>query len=443
VLLIQKSTKIIMLKLSKKACLACGSIFQPRTEVHEYCCNACRTAGHRKRHAIEEPLFLKGASKPIVTTLKVVENVSVKSPNKFDAKPVIPPDFTDIGVTVYIANPAFVNSAKEYQICVENTAILEKKRQALKREIDKLNGRSSKAKGAIFGGVAAVSFALTKISKRKIVNPIVFIYLLPIAFVGGIIGKSLAAVAHFGSKKAQKLAEADEKEIELLQIEQQILISKGKEKDVKIERDAVQQQIARYDKISKDEDFVPYQDVTNQNAISLESLKNKKFKTLPFSDKWQDLIGTPEANFCMMVYGKPGQGKSYFTLELSEYLASNFGDVLFNSSEEGSSLSLQNKVVNLNPENIFLGRADDIKSLQFLLTQSPYKFVVIDSINHMNITPEDLRKLRGLHPTKGFICIFQSTKSGDFKGSNEYEHDADISIKIENRKAECMKTRYK
>ena len=61
----------------------------------------------------------------------------------------------------------------------------------------------------------------------------------------------------------------------------------------------------------------------------------------------------------------------------------------------------------------------------------------------MNITPEDLRKLRGLHPCKGFICILQSTKSGDFKGSNEYEHDAYISIKIDNRRTEYMETRYK
>ena len=145
----------------------------------------------------------------------------------------------------------------------------------------------------------------------------------------------------------------------------------------------------------------------------------------------------------MIVYGKPGQGKSYFTLELSEYLASNFGTVLFNSSEEGASLSLQNKINNFNMENIFLGSADHVNSLQFLLTQSPYKFVVIDSVNHMNITSEDLRKLRGLHPSIAFICILQSTKSGDFKGSNEYEHDADVSIKIDSRTPECMKTRYK
>ena len=298
-------------------------------------------------------------------------------------------------------------------------------------------------KGIILGGLGTVALGFATIYfKAKNTSPLWYLLIIPAAIVGAMAGGALSVASYFGSDKAQKLAQANEKEKELLELEQEILNSKAQEEDIKIERDAVNKQIARYEKITIDEEYVEFQDVSNQKAISLESLKSKKFKTLEFTDKWQELIGTPEANFCMMVYGKPGQGKSYFTLELSEYLASNFGTVLFNSSEEGSSLSLQNKISNFNMENIFLGSANDVNSLQFLLTKSPYKFVVIDSVNHMNITPEDLRKLRGLHPTKGFICILQSTKNGDFKGSNEYEHDADISIKIENRKPECMKTRY-
>lgn len=46
-----------MSKFSKRACSVCGTIFQPRSEIHEYCSGSCRTEGHRKRHAIEEPSF--------------------------------------------------------------------------------------------------------------------------------------------------------------------------------------------------------------------------------------------------------------------------------------------------------------------------------------------------------------------------------------------------
>jgi hypothetical protein len=433
-----------MPKFSKRACSICGTIFQPRSEIHEYCSGSCRTEGHRKRHAIEEPAFLSNAKKSIDTPLKVVENISSEFSNKPLSTTDTILDFTDIGVTEYIANPAYIKSVKAYQACLENTVMLEKKRETLKSEINKLNGGSSKAKGMVLGGLATAGLGFVTIYfKAKNTNPLWYLLIIPAAIVGAIAGGALTVASYFGSDKAQKLAQANEKEKELLQLDQEILNSKTKEKDIKIERDAVQKQIARYEKISPEVIYDEFEDLSKQKAISLESLKSKKFNTWKFSDKWKDLIGTPEANFCMMVYGKPGQGKSYFTLELSEYLASNFGTVLFNSSEEGSSLSLQNKIVDFNMENIFLGSADHINSLQLLLTQSPYKFVVIDSVNHMNITPEDLRKLRGLHPTKAFICILQSTKGGDFKGSNEYEHDADISIKIDNRKPECMKTRYK
>ena len=433
-----------MSKFSKRACSVCGTIFQPRSEIHEYCSGSCRTEGHRKRHAIEEPSFLSNHKKLIDTPLKAVEDVFSEFSNKPLSTTDTVLDFTDIGVTEYIANPAYVKSAKAYQACLENTAMLEKKRETLKSEINKLNGGSSKAKGMVLGGLAtvAVGFAIIYF-KAKNTNPLWYLLIIPAAIVGVIAGGALSVASYFGSDEAQKLAQANEKEKDLLQLDQEILNSKTKEKDIKIERDAVQKQIARYEKISPEVIYNEFEDLSKQKAISLESLKSKKFNTWKFSDKWKDLIGTPEANFCMMVYGKPGQGKSYFTLELSEYLASNFGTVLFNSSEEGPSLSLQNKVINLNTGNIYLGRADDIKSLQFLLTQSPYKFVVIDSVNHMNITPEDLRKLRGSHPSIAFICILQSTKSGDFKGSNEYEHDADVSIKIDSRTPECMKTRYK
>ena len=432
-----------MPKFSKRACSICGTIFQPRRVIHEYCSGSCRTEGHRKRHAIEEPAFLSNAKKSIDTPLKVVEGVSSEFSNKPLSTTDTILDFTDIGVTEYIANPAYVKSVKAYQACLENTVMLDKKRETLKSEINKLNGGSSKAKGMVLGGLATVGLGFATIYfKAKNTNPLWYLLIIPAAIIGVIAGRALSVASYFGSDKAEKLAQANEKEIELLQLEQEILNSKAKENDIKIERDAVQKQIARYEKISQDVVYDDFQDLTNQKAISLESLKSKKFKTLPFSDKWKDLIGTPEANFCMMVYGNPGQGKSYFTLELSEYLAHHFGKVLFNSSEEGSSLSLQNKINHFDMANIYLGDAKDINSLQYLLSQSPYKFVVIDSINHMSITPEDLRKLRGLHPDKGFICILQSTKSGDFKGGNEFEHDADISIKIDKRVAECKKTRY-
>ena len=341
-----------MPKFPKRACSICGTIFQPRREIHEYCSGSCLTEGYRKRHAIEEPLFLNNAKKPTETPLKVVKDVPFQSPNKPHSTIDTVLNFGDIGVTEYIANPAYVKAAKEYAACLENIQMLEKKLQNLNSEINNLSGISAKVTGALFGGLATLGlgfgFIYLKAKKGKIlISKILYLLLIPVGILGIIVGGALGVAAYFGSDKAKKLAEAQKKKQEALPLEQEILNLKAKEKDIKIERDAVQKQIARYEKISPDVIYNDFQDLSNQKAISLESLKSKKFKTLEFSDKWQVLVGTPEANFCMMVYGKPGQGESYFTLELSESLASNFGTVLFNSSEEGASLSLQKKSIHL------------------------------------------------------------------------------------------------
>ena len=434
----------------KKPCRHCQKIFQPSKTTHDFCCDGCRSKSHRKQNDIEEPSFLSSPKKS-KESFMVGEGIPVLSPvlspvviQSVQQTTNVKADFGDIGITAYIPNPMYVKLVKDHQACLNNIRLLEAKSKKLSSEIYKLEGRAAKVQGAILGGfvMTCLGFLTIHSKAKKETNPRWFLMLIPAVILGAVIGRALSAATYFGSKKAQKLAELAQKKEELLQLGQEIIASKAQEKEIAIQRDAVNKQIAKYDIITKNEDYTEFQEVTNQNAISLESLKNKDFKTLAFSGKWKELMGTPEANFCMMVHGKPGEGKSYFTLEFSEYLASNFGMVLFNSSEEGASLSLKNKVTHFTVDNIYLGDAMNLSSLQHLLTNSSYKFVVIDSVNHMSITPKELRKLRALHPTKAFICILQATKEGNFKGSNEFEHDVDISIKIANRKPECNKTRY-
>lgn len=435
---------VLMPNFIKKPCRHCQKIFQPSKTTHDFCCDGCRTKSHREQNNIEEPSFLSSPKKPKEYSI-VGEDIAV--PSAVVIQPVQPTtnvNFGDIGITAYFANPEYVKAVKDYQACTKNTRFLIEKSEKSTSEIYRLEGKAAKMQGILLGGLATLGLGFTTIYfNAKNTNPLWYLLLIPAVIVGAIAGAALSVAAFFGSEKAVKLVEVAQKKEELLQLDKEIEVSKSLEKEIIIQRDAVQKQIAKYDIVTKNENYTEFQEVTGANAISLESLKNKHFKTLAFLDKWKELVGTPEANFCMMVYGKPGHGKSYFTLEFSEYLASNFGMILFNSSEEGASLSLKNKIVNFKMDNIYLGNAMNLNSLQVLLAQSAYKFVIIDSINHMNITAEDLRKLRGLHPTKAFICILQATKSGDFKGSNEFEHDADISIKIEDRKSECMKTRYK
>lgn len=64
---------------------------------------------------------------------------------------------------------------------------------------------------------------------------------------------------------------------------------------------------------------------------------------------------------------------------------------------------------------------------------SKYQFIILDSVNKLGLSPQDLEKLKRNNPGKSFIFIFQRTKDGKFKGANSYQHDVDVVIEVPER----------
>ena len=180
-----------------------------------------------------------------------------------------------------------------------------------------------------------------------------------------------------------------------------------------------------------------------KGVMSLDELKKAQFKVLPFSGTWKELIGTPEEKFSLMLYGQSGHGKSYFAMQLAEYLSNNFGTVLYNSAEEGMSLTLQSKIKELKSDSLFISKHKDFSSIKKALKSSKCKFVILDSVNHMDLTPEQVEELRNLDSTRGFVSIHQVTKSGEFKGNNKFLHNCDVEIMVQDRKPIVKKSRYR
>ncbi len=152
---------------------------------------------------------------------------------------------------------------------------------------------------------------------------------------------------------------------------------------------------------------------------------NMEFTTLGFKGKWLELIGDPSSNFTAMVYGKPKMGKSYLCIEFAGYLARNHGKVLYVANEEGLDMTLQMK---LNDKAV---AHPNLYVSSFLPTSlDGYDFIFLDSVNRLGLEPEDLNKLKAANPTKSFIFVFQSTKDGNFRGANSFQHDVDVVIEI-------------
>jgi predicted ATP-dependent serine protease len=159
--------------------------------------------------------------------------------------------------------------------------------------------------------------------------------------------------------------------------------------------------------------------------MSSTDIVNLSFDKLGFKGKWLNLIGDPSSGFTAMIFGKPKMGKSYLAVDFAGYLARNHGTVLYVAREEGIDDTLQQKLKDKNVAH------PDLYVSDYLPTDlSKYDFVFLDSVNKLMLSPEDLEKLKHNYPETSFVYIFQSTKMGNFRGGNEFQHDVDVVIEV-------------
>jgi predicted ATP-dependent serine protease len=118
-------------------------------------------------------------------------------------------------------------------------------------------------------------------------------------------------------------------------------------------------------------------------------------------------------------------GKSYLCIEFAGYLARNHGKVLYVAREEGLDATLQQK---LNDKNV---KHPNLFVSDFLPEDlSAYDFIFLDSVNKLGLSSNDLDVLRKTNHGKSFIFVFQTTKDGNFRGKNEFQHDVDVVIEV-------------
>ena len=167
------------------------------------------------------------------------------------------------------------------------------------------------------------------------------------------------------------------------------------------------------------------QSVPRNTIMSSTDIVNLSFDKLGFKGKWLNLIGDPSSGFTAMIFGKPKMGKSYLAVDFAGYLARNHGTVLYVAREEGIDDTLQQKLKDKNVAH------PDLYVSDYLPTDlSKYDFVFLDSVNKLMLSPEDLEELKHNYPETSFVYIFQSTKMGNFRGGNEFQHDVDVVIEV-------------
>jgi hypothetical protein len=162
----------------------------------------------------------------------------------------------------------------------------------------------------------------------------------------------------------------------------------------------------------------------NNTVYSGAQIVNMRFDSIGLQGKMRELIGDPAPGFKAMIYGKPKQGKSTFAMMFAKELA-KLGRVKYCALEEGFSLTLKDKLVRMgaNVPNLYF--SEDVGDV------GSFKFVVIDSVSEGKFDADQLKALTRQYPKIGFIYVFHATKGGNFRGGQQFAHDVDVIIRVD------------
>ena len=174
-------------------------------------------------------------------------------------------------------------------------------------------------------------------------------------------------------------------------------------------------------------------------TLSAKQVLTIKFDTIRLGGGWDDCVGEIETTWVWFIWGNSGNGKTSAVVSLCKELSA-FGKVLYNSREEGVSLTMQNTLrrygmgelgSRFQLANMSLPELDEKISQQ----RSP-KFVVLDSFQFMGLTYKDFRAFCEKHKNK--LLIFVSRTRGrqpEGRAATSAMYDASCKIWVEGYKA--------
>jgi hypothetical protein len=170
-------------------------------------------------------------------------------------------------------------------------------------------------------------------------------------------------------------------------------------------------------------------------TFSPQQVLEKEFKSIPIPEPWCSLIGEPEYNFSGILFGKAKERKSSAALCFAEAL-SQFGKVLYISSEELISKSLQDRIRmnKIDSNRMRLVGVRSVDDIELCVKRLHPKFVFIDSVQVCSLRLRDFIRLKDVvfKKRKSWHLISQTSNGGKMMLSQGWVHATDYYIKMEN-----------
>ena len=177
-----------------------------------------------------------------------------------------------------------------------------------------------------------------------------------------------------------------------------------------------------------------------KKPVNLRQLAAKRDVEVNFG-KYQDIMGDVDGNCNIIIYGMGGGGKSVLAMQLSYELALLYGKALYNSHEEKTNRTFKKRANDFLPPfnplvKFHTGEEYDFETLCRYIERSKYRVVVIDSVQYMRFTVEQLTEMRQRFKRRKFILIMISfgTGVGSTDGANKLLHACDVKLHVKNGK---------
>jgi hypothetical protein len=173
-------------------------------------------------------------------------------------------------------------------------------------------------------------------------------------------------------------------------------------------------------------------------------------ESMPLAPKWKPIFGEPSNGFKALVYGTAGSGKTTMLMDFCKDFVNSDPNrcVLYITGEQG--VEKNGKVILANSfKRRLIDRNANVPRIEFLVKMPPllalkdYDLLVIDSIQSLDLAPEDLENIADKYPNLSMILVSQITKNGNYRGTTAWAHNPDMVITLpEYGKVETEKNRF-
>lgn len=148
-----------------------------------------------------------------------------------------------------------------------------------------------------------------------------------------------------------------------------------------------------------------------KKALSIVDLMRKNREVYAFEGALREAFGQPEQNGVWFIWGRSGNGKTSFVLQLCKELT-RYGKVAYDSLEEGDSLTMQNALMRVGMGDVgrrFILLNESLKELDTRLKRrrSP-DIVVVDSFQYAHIDLKQYEEFIDQHKNKLIIFVSQA-----------------------------------